>query len=360
MIKETYFPEKSKWIFLFFLLTLSLFYNYHQILFRPPGVIHQWRQCDCLSLASNYYHHGMQFFSPAVYFSGNDGTGKTASEFPIIYYLVALLWKIFGQHEFIFRLVNLSIVYTGLFFLFRFVEEKLKDSFWAILTTLLVFTSPILVYYSNGFIMDPLGLSFAFIAWYYFGKFYTSGKTAQLYLSMLFFLIGGLLKVSSSLSYFAILGVFVLEIFGANFKENGKIFTDKKKQIIPFFGVAIGLYIWYSFAQRYNLEHASGIFLVGILPIWDYSPAEISKGITNFRGAMTLHQFYNIETLYLIIILFFVQVTLVKKSNHFLLFITVLLFFAVFAFLILWFGAVTAGHDYYLTNLLVFVTFAFI
>ncbi|MBL0047324.1 MAG: glycosyltransferase family 39 protein [Bacteroidetes bacterium] len=360
MNKEPYFPQKSKWIFLFLLLVLSLIYNYHQIILRPPGIVHQWRQCDCLSLAANYYHFGMDFFSPAVYFASNDGTGKTASEFPAIYYFVAFLWKIFGKHEIIFRLVNLSIVYAGLFFLFRFIEEKLRDSFWAILIALLVFTSPILVYYSNGFIMDPLGLSFAFIAWYYFGKFYNSGKNAHLNLSLLFFLIGGLLKVSSMLSYFSILGVFLVEILGVNFKDNGKIFTDKKRQIIPFIVVAIGLYLWYSYAQRYNDEHGSGVFLVGIMPIWDYSAADIEKRITFFKGAMTLHQFFNFETLMLLFAFFFAQVILFKKTNGFLLFITVQLFFAVIAFLILWFGAVTEGHDYYLTNLLVFVAFALI
>lgn len=302
----------------------------------------------------------MDFLSPAVYFAGNDGTGKTASEFPIIYYIVALFWKIFGKHEIIFRLLNLSIVYTGLFFLFRFIEEKLKDSFWAIVLALFVFTSPILVYYSNGFIMDPLGLSFAFIAWYFFGKFYESGENKQLYFSLLFFLIGGLLKVSSTISYFAILGVFFIEMLGVRFKNGTTIFQNKKLQIIPFIFVAIGLYFWYSFAARYNEEHASGVFLVGILPIWDYSAADIEHRITVFKGAMTLHQFYNIETLYLLLALFVLQLVFFKKSDSFLLFVTLLLFFAVIAFLLLWFGAVTEGHDYYLTNLLVFIAFALI
>ncbi len=357
---NSYYPKKSKWIFLSLLLVLSLIYNYHSILFKPPGVIHQWRQCDCLSLASNYYNNGMDFLSPAVYFAGNDGTGKTASEFPIIYYIVAFFWKIFGKHEIIFRLLNLSIVYTGLFFLFRFIEEKLKDSFWAIVLALFVFTSPILVYYSNGFIMDPLGLSFEFIAWYFFGKFYESGENKQLYVSMLFFLIGGLLKVSSTISYFALLGVFIIEMFGVRFKNGTTIFQNKKLQIIPFIVVAIGLYFWYSFAARYNEEHASGVFLVGILPIWDYTATDIEHRITVFKGAMTLHQFYNIETLYLLLALFVLQLVFFKKADSFLLFITLQLFFAVIAFLLLWFGAVTEGHDYYLTNLLVFIAFAFI
>jgi uncharacterized membrane protein len=153
---------------------------------------------------------------------------------------------------------------------------------------------------------------------------------------------------------------FSSKCLGFDLKTEPPYFKIKKLQIIPFIVVAIGLYFWYSFAARYNEEHASGVFLVGILPIWDYSAADIEHRITVFKGAMTLHQFYNIETLYLLLALFVLQLVFFKKSDSFLLFVTLLLFFAVIAFLLLWFGAVTEGHDYYLTNLLVFIAFALI
>ncbi len=360
MPNEFYSPKKSKWIFLFLLLGISLIYNYHEILFRPPGVIHQWRQCDCLALASSYFQFHNDFLSPAVYCLGNGDNGEAASEFPLIYYLVAQLWKLFGKHEFIFRLVNLSIVYSGLFFLFRFIEEKIKDSFWAIGISLLVFTSPILVYYSNGFLMDPLGLSFAFIAWYFFGKFYVSGKNDVLYLSLLFFMLGGLFKVSSLISYFALLAVFVLESLGFSFKESGKIFASKKLQLIPFIVSGLAIYLWYAYAKDYNERNGSGVFLVGILPIWNFSADDISARIEVFKGATTLHQFFNIETLGLVLVLFFFQLPFYKKTNRYLFWVSIFLFFAVIAFLLLWFGALTENHDYYLTNLLIFVAITLI
>jgi len=360
MLNAFYSPKKSKWIFLFLLLAVSLIYNYHEILFRPPGVIHQWRQCDCLAIASSYFQFHNDFLSPAVFCLGNGDNGAAASEFPLIYYLVAQLWKIFGKHEYIFRLLNLSIVYTGLFFLFRFIEEKLKDSFWGIVITLLVFTSPILVYYSNGFLMDPLGLSFAFIAWYYFGKFYVSGNNNILYLSLLFFMLGGLFKVSSLISYFALLAVFVMEGLGFSFKESGKIFVSKKLQIIPFILASLVIYLWYSYAKDYNDKNGSGVFLVGILPIWNFNASAILARIEVFSGATTLHQFFNMETLCLVLVLFLFQIPFYKKSIRYLFWVNIFLFFAVIAFLLLWFGAITENHDYYLTNLLIFVAITLI
>jgi hypothetical protein len=72
-----------------------------------PSSVHQWRQAACLSLADNYYEGNWNLFEPSMHiqFSDNGTSGKSAGEFPLLYYIVAILWKIFGKHEFIFRLL---------------------------------------------------------------------------------------------------------------------------------------------------------------------------------------------------------------------------------------------------------------
>ena len=103
--KNYYFPKYSKWIFTFSFLIFSIVYNYQDILFKSPQSIHLWRQCDCLSITMNYYQDNNPFFKPSIHNLGRDGTGKTVSDFPLIYFSVAELWKVFGYHEFIYRLV---------------------------------------------------------------------------------------------------------------------------------------------------------------------------------------------------------------------------------------------------------------
>jgi len=53
--KNTYFPKYSKWVFLLLLFAISMIYDYQDILFKTPQSLHQWRQCDCLSITMNYY-----------------------------------------------------------------------------------------------------------------------------------------------------------------------------------------------------------------------------------------------------------------------------------------------------------------
>ena len=112
--------KKWNYIFIVILLCVSSLYGYRDTLFLRPFSEHQWRQCDCLSIADNYYAEGMHFFSPEVHWSGNTGDGKTStSECPLIYYTVAALWKVFGYHEFIYRLLNILIAFCGLYALFK-------------------------------------------------------------------------------------------------------------------------------------------------------------------------------------------------------------------------------------------------
>ena len=110
-------------------------------MYRPYS-IHQWRQADCLSITMNYYMEGLNFFEPKIHWLADGKDGKTVSDFPIIYYIVAKLWKVFGYHEYIFRLINTLIVFTGLFCLFKFIGNLLSDKFWAYIITFLLFTSP--------------------------------------------------------------------------------------------------------------------------------------------------------------------------------------------------------------------------
>lgn len=161
--------------------------------------------------------------------------------------------------------------------------------------------------------------------------------------------------------FFAILGIYILEaIFKIKFKKDTKIFTSFIKQIVPFFIVIALVGWWYHYAGSYNRLHNEGIFLVGILPVWQYSTQEILLGLKTLWSGMMVDQFFNIETLFLILIFLILQLYSIKKTNYFLFSITIFLLIELVIYISLWFGALFGRHDYYLTNLLIFVVFAFI
>jgi len=108
------------------------------------------------------------------------------SEFPIIYYLIGNLWKITGKNVMFFRLFNTLIVLLGLYFLFKAVHLYLiylSNLFWSFFIPIFLFTSPVLDYYSNNFLMDDPAFGIILIAWYFYFKFKMSDKKINLYIS---------------------------------------------------------------------------------------------------------------------------------------------------------------------------------
>src|SRR5438477_3947055 len=107
--------KKSSLIFWFVLLLLFLIYNYYSILFFRPASMHQWGQCDRASIALNYYQEKEGFLNPKVNNLDGDCTGKGVSEMPVIQYISAQFYKVFGFHEWIYRLIELIILSGGLY-----------------------------------------------------------------------------------------------------------------------------------------------------------------------------------------------------------------------------------------------------
>src|ERR1035437_6319038 len=161
---------KPAYRILILLLLIALIYNYPSILFKRPQSVHHWRQSDCTSIALNYYQTGMHFIQPQTHNLTSDDrtTGYVApSEIPVGYYFIAVLYKIFGFHDFIYRMVNTLIFLAGLFYLYKTLSLLIKGFLWPALLSLFFFTSPVLVFYGNNFLTDSSALCFALIAWYF-------------------------------------------------------------------------------------------------------------------------------------------------------------------------------------------------
>lgn len=113
-----------------------------------------WRECDIASVARNYYREDMNLFYPRIDWRG-DGPGYTEMEFPLYPWAIAILYKIFGFHEVIGRLLAyvFSLLAMGLFFqLARYLLPDLA----AIAASLFFVLSPLAIRISNS--LQPEGL----------------------------------------------------------------------------------------------------------------------------------------------------------------------------------------------------------
>ena len=354
--------SNKKWniIFLALLGAMAFLYGYQHIFFMRPCSVHQWRQSDCLSITYNYYTEGMHFFSPAVNWCGVDGTGKSCtSECPLLYYLMACLWQIFGYHESIYRIVDTLIAFSGLYFLFRLTKEILQDGAWSVIVALLLFTSPIFTYYANNFTTDVPALSMALIAWYFFYKFYKEGSNRYFYKWLLFCALAGLTKISALISFVPVFLIFPIEALGLyRFKEEGKIFAKPRSQLLSLAGLVVIIFAWTCYAIGYNNLHFSRIFSTQTYPIWTLSGKDfhyILRVLYNSQLAAFIS-----APVFLLLLSLFLCLILVRKQVHKLLFIICCSVFAgCFIYLLLWFRVLDV-HDYYLINLLIFIPFVLI
>ncbi|MGF7138910.1 ArnT family glycosyltransferase [Roseimarinus sediminis] len=352
MINKVY---RLQLVFVIVLLFVAFVYNYHEILFYPPFGIHIWRQSDSLSITQNFFRENLSFFAPQINWTGPNGNHKTVSEFPLIYYSVAQLWKIIGQKEFIFRLINIGIVFSGLIFLFRILKQELKDNYWAMFVPLFLFASPLLTFYTNNFTADAPALGLILCAAYFYYSYRKSNKLRHISAAVILASLAGMIKITSLILFVAVFSLLLLELLISIIKKK-RIINDQILSVVPFLIVIVLNLIWYTYAKRYNAMNLNGIFLQDIYPIWDLS-AEKRKLVADLLYFKLLPTFYNKMALAVLGLLSFIAMAFNQGKHKRFLFTYIITLLGVFIYIILWFKAFDV-HDYYLTNLLIIVPLA--
>ena len=351
----------KKYYILFFVavLAISIHFKYLDILFYYPQSADMWRQADCASFAFNYYQHGMHFFEPEIH-NLLSGSGKAVGEFPIIYYCVAFLYKIFGPHIFIFRLFNLVIFYFGLTALFKLTYRLTSDIFFAIVTPLLFFSTPLVLFYANNFLSDVPSVSFVFIAFNYILSYKESHKLKHFWIAMLFFTLAALLKANSIIVFVALGSLFFIEWNNWGVEEKTKIFKHNLINALGFAASLILVIVWYRWVIHYN-ETNHSIFLGTQAwpgwPLWEVSNEDFVSSLVVFFHNLNELFTLPLSVLFLFLLLF---VLLNLNSLPYLLKGTFILLITGMVIFYMFFYVGFRNQSYYYINLLVLPIFTFI
>lgn len=355
MVKATRFFNsvfKNNILLLLFIVVLFFLNFYSKTLFYRPGSIHQWRQTDCLSITKNYYEEGMHFFEPKIHFQGPK-QGHAVSEFPILNYSVAALWKVFGEHEFIYRLVEYLIFITSLFVLYNTLIRFYKSTLLSFFAVSFFLTSPLLAYYSFNFIVDVPALSVGIMAFCAFYRFYHTREMPFFYLALVLGTLAVLMKASALISLALILFFTIVDILGLTkvFKTE-KLFERKVFPLVLLLLSVVIIFSWYKYALIYNENNNNNIFLLTILPIWEMEEGELIYNLKMLFNNL-FPVFLNKPMLFLFATLVFYVIAKFKSLNSFLkyAFVFSAVFFIVY---LLIFFRVFSVHDYYLNNLMIF------
>lgn len=142
--------SNPKNIYIIFILLFFLGAGVRAIdVWRPAdGTVREsWRECDIAAVARNFYREGMNILYPRIDWRG-DGPGYAEMEFPIYPWMIAALYKGFGVHEEIGRILAYLFSLLALVIFFRLARYLLSETAAAVASVFFVL-SPLSVRISN-------------------------------------------------------------------------------------------------------------------------------------------------------------------------------------------------------------------
>jgi hypothetical protein len=226
------------WILVLFVLRL-------ETINLPPMDGHAFRQCFTLGVSRSYAEVDANFMHPRQLIVGDtDGLGPM--EFPAFNYLIAMLWKIFGQHPWCFRLLGVVVASLGLWH-FHSVLRRFMNPYSA-LAGMVIFGCGLSYIYARKAIPDVFGISMVLMSVRFGWDYIEKGLLRHWWLFVVLGIIGFLNKVST-IGCFSLL---ILPLIDRNL-DNGR-----KLRMIGGGGIIIAAfaawyYLWIPWAeQTYN------------------------------------------------------------------------------------------------------------
>ena len=145
----------------------------------PIFEVAMWRQCGTAYIARNFYEHGMNIFYPQMVGGGDIKAYVGESEFQIYTYTVAILYKLFGVHEYLGRLVSILAYCGGAAFLYK-LAIKYIDKRSSLIALLFYTFCPYLFFYTRSFQPDSCMIFFSIaMLYYFFRQRYNNGSPKQ-------------------------------------------------------------------------------------------------------------------------------------------------------------------------------------
>ncbi len=320
---------------------LFFFLDMDRMIFSGPGGIHFMRQTDSLSFTVTYYNEGFHFFRPEL-FNLKNTDARAACEFPLIYYITALIYLITGVNFSVLKILNFLIAITGIFFTYKTAVLILKDRILAIFTALIPFSSTVFNYYALNYLPDTSAFGFIMTGWYFFFRYYYGYGKRNIIPGFIFFCLGSLIKVTYLINPLAILFFYLLKAV----TQRGKTVPGQTITLaIAGLVTTIAVVAWNIYMIMYNRSYESISFNTTAMPIWKISSDEIAIVWDHFTNYWYSSYFAK-PVFTLLYIVFALQLIFIKKTNLSLLLLSSILLAGCMAFFILFYSQFR-DHDYY-------------
>lgn len=181
-----------------------------------------WRQTSTAMMAKNFYSIKMNIFYPQVDWGG-PGPNYQGREFQTLTFITALLYKVFGVHDWLGRLIVIVFGVWGIFSFYKLVE-RVWDQWSALLSAAILAILPGSIFLDRSFLPDPVMVSLLVTSLWLLVSYCQTEKVYQFVLAVLIGFLGVLTKLNG-----AILGLPALYII---IKFLGKKFISPKKLLL--------------------------------------------------------------------------------------------------------------------------------
>lgn len=186
----------NKWFpYLFALVAVGISVFQHYRIFNLDFIgVHTWRQTQTQTVILNFANHDFNIFNPTI----NDITynnGIYRMEFPLMQWMIAVLYKIFGNHILITRVFVLIVTFCSIFAIYKTVNMLTSNKMYGFILAWLFLFSPIIYYYSVNPIPDNMALCFAIWSLYFWIKHLKTESTSTFILSSIFLALSIALKL---------------------------------------------------------------------------------------------------------------------------------------------------------------------
>jgi 4-amino-4-deoxy-L-arabinose transferase-like glycosyltransferase len=195
---------KKNFLILMIILLIAFVYRIRG-LFNPLLDYHSWRQTDTATIAYNFYSTDMNIFKPRL----NVFPEIRELEFHIYPYIVAVLYHIFGFHEFIGKLVSIFFGLGTIAFLYLLAKKYFNENV-ALFSAAFFAVAPMAVYYNRTFMPESTMLFFSITTIYFLTNWLENNKVVNYILSIVSFSLALLTKATSLYLAIPIIYLFVL------------------------------------------------------------------------------------------------------------------------------------------------------
>jgi 4-amino-4-deoxy-L-arabinose transferase-like glycosyltransferase len=129
----------------------------------PPYDSHRFRQTQTLSTIEAFHKDGIDLLHARAIYMGYPGT--FVLELPVFQALAALLYKCFGAHLEIVRILNIVLGAASTWLLYR-ITAFVMGRTTAILAALIYWLAPLNVLYQRSMLLDPTAVFLALVSFY--------------------------------------------------------------------------------------------------------------------------------------------------------------------------------------------------